>query len=824
MEEGNKMEKNMCVCVPYSEVKLEIQQQLKRAALIPVLGSGFTRGCTSRRGTVPSGDDYKNYMINQIMKERGYDDSKRDNYEKKQFSDIATIYHAIIPKEEQRNYLRNNFTNVELSSDKRKFLDINWPYIYTLNTDDAIEKNSRYTTVVYSNRNLWDEIFANEKCTIKLHGHIDDILTYEDSNCEIFDLPQYVQSLNDNRILLDKLKHDYEFLNLIYIGCSLSNEIDLLSIASKSTISGNRYYCTVTPPDEDNLLMLSTYGITHCVIFNSYDEIYTELTISAEEAEKIEKSDLDKYKTFDFKELQDGFDMNKAYLFHGKTLIDKERRVLLPSFFTSREITDKLAKNIKNKGTQILVGSGCSGKTYVTIDLARRVVDKDVFVFQSRERINDDAFSALLSKENCLIITDSKALSEQQIEDIIRSDLERVKRQNSFVIVENKSNRDLISLLSLLRMTGAIKKNELIPYQLKNRLTAEKSKELNEKLVKSSFGIFSEGKTISDNIIDISTRLIQKSKFDRIVPKMETVKEVACLVVLATKEKIYSEEVVILNLEEEFISQKKKAFPLIEDEGTWDFEISRGNNSPMKYVVNAEFWLYNQLSKFAKVSSGQKKIIEAYQYIVQKIIEHYGKPDLKRGEKNARYKEYILFDNINQIFVSQGNVLIRGIYEALSDLLSTDPNYLHQRAKCYIRSSYMTSDFSKKQQWLIQAQRDASSSHKIFEERYIESENEKVQISSAHALYTVALTLCHLAKLANNKDSKLNEQAIETLYLALSSPYNSMEFIKKDKSYNYDNVIEETITTFAANLSLIPSEKAQANIEELMKILIRENF
>ena len=135
------------------------------------------------------------------MKERGYDDSKRDNYEKKQFSDIATIYHAIIPKEEQRNYLRNNFTNVELSSDKRKFLDINWPYIYTLNTDDAIEKNSRYTTVVYSNRNLWDEIFANEKCTIKLHGHIDDILTYEDSNCEILIFPQYVHEFDDNRIL-----------------------------------------------------------------------------------------------------------------------------------------------------------------------------------------------------------------------------------------------------------------------------------------------------------------------------------------------------------------------------------------------------------------------------------------------------------------------------------------------------------------------------------------------------------------------------------------------------------------------------------------------
>lgn len=818
------MEKSMCVCVPYSEVKLEIQQQLKRAALVPVLGSGFTRGCTSREGKVPSGDDYKDYMIDQIMKKRGFDDSKRFDYEKKQFSEISTIYHAIIPKEEQRNYLRNNFTKVELSSDKKKFLDINWPYVYTLNTDDAIEKNSRYTTVVYSNRKLWDEIFMTEKCTIKLHGHIDDILVYEDSKCEIFDLPQYVQSLNDNRVLLDKLKHDYEFLNLIYIGCSLSNEIDLLSISSKAATNGNRYYCTATQPDEDSLLMLSVYGITHCVIFDSYDAIYTELAVSAEEAEKIGKSDLDKYKTFEFTKLQDGFDTNKAYLFQGKTLINKERRVLLPSFFTSREITDELVTNIKSKGTQILVGSGCSGKTYVTIDLARRIVDRDVFVFQSRERINDDAFSSLLLRESCLIITDSKALSGQQIEAIIRSDLERVKRQNSFVIVENKSNRDLISLLSLLRMTDVIKKNELIPYELKNRLNAEKSKELNEKLVKSSFGIFSEGKSISDNIIDISARLIQKSQFDSIVPRMQTVKEIACLIVLATMEKIYSKDLVILNLEEEFVLQKKKAFPLIEDEGTWDFEISTGNNSPMKYVVNAKFWLYNQLDSLARTNSGREKIIKAYRYIVQKNIEHYGKPDLKCGERNAPYKEYILFDNINQIFAFQGNVLIRGIYETLNDLLSTDPNYLHQRAKCYIRSSYITSDFSKKQQWLIQAQRDASSSHKIFEERYIESKNEKVQISSAHALYTVALTLCHLVKLANNNDLKLNENAIENLYLALSSPYNSMEFINKDKAYNYDNVIGETIATFAADLSLIPSKKARTNVAELIKIQIGENF
>ena len=152
----------MCKCVHYSEVEKEIQQHLKRGMLIPILGSGFSRGCNSRSGKVPSGDDYKKYMIDEIMKARGYDSSRRINFEKKQFSEISTIYHKVISIEDQRRYLRNNFTRVELSDEKKKLLEINWPYIYTLNTDDAIEKNSKYNNVIYSNRKIWDDIFDEE--------------------------------------------------------------------------------------------------------------------------------------------------------------------------------------------------------------------------------------------------------------------------------------------------------------------------------------------------------------------------------------------------------------------------------------------------------------------------------------------------------------------------------------------------------------------------------------------------------------------------------------------------------------------------------------
>lgn len=58
----------------------------------------------------------------------------------------------------------------------------------------------------------------------------------------------------------------------------------------------------------------------------------------------------------------------------------------------------------------------------------------------------------------------------------------------------------------------------------------------------------------------------------------------------------------------------------------------------MKYVVNAEFWLYNQLDSFAQNKEGREKVIKAYRYIVLKLIEHYGIPDLKRGEKMLHIK------------------------------------------------------------------------------------------------------------------------------------------------------------------------------------------
>ena len=77
------------------------------------------------------------------------------------------------------------------------------------------------------------------------------MLSYNDSNSEVFTQEQYIASLRDNKTLLSMLKHDSDFQNLLFIGCSLDDEIDLLYslIPTESKESQTaRYICVTQQP------------------------------------------------------------------------------------------------------------------------------------------------------------------------------------------------------------------------------------------------------------------------------------------------------------------------------------------------------------------------------------------------------------------------------------------------------------------------------------------------------------------------------------------------------------------------------------------------
>lgn len=806
--------------ITFNEVRSEITNNIREKKLIPFLGSGFTRGCRTKKGMVPSGSDYKDHMIQSIIKYAAPSPSEQQALHAEKFSSISSIYHQKVPYSVQRNYLLKNFSQVVLEDHKCQFLELPWPYIYTLNSDDGIESNSEYTNVVYSNREISKTIFDERKCVIKLHGHINEQLTYLDSTSEIFDQKQYARSLfSNNRSLLTKLKQDFNGQNLIFIGCSLDDELDILAVTgSTNEHAVSRYYCATTLPNFITEAKLVDFGITHYVLFDNFDDIYTELFNAGNDAVMIPLAQIDQYKSSSCRTLSSDFEINKPYLFYGKSLIGDKRELVLPYFFTSREITQDIIAGFSTSPVQILLGNGASGKTYVATDVARHFRNRSVYFFESKDRLSDDALEQLLSTTKSIIILDNYSVNIHQIERIFKSVNLIEQRDSYWLIVSSKSNRDLSGLIRLLEMKQLLKECDIPKYYISNKFSNTEISNLNNLLVTVNLSVFSPDQTIVDNIITCGKKLASKSKYDSIRPRMREISEISALIALATERKIYTSKVVNLDLSAEMLVQQKATSPLIETESTWSYERSASDNSLIKYVVNAEYWLIDQLLDFSKIKANQEKIIAAYNLLISRIIEYYGKPDLNFGDKDAPYKEYILFDNINKIFKNKGLYLIRRIYQNLNDLLATDPHYLHQRAKCLIKSASVDSSESSKREFLTMAFRDAAVAQSVFEKRFSDSGNEKIQISVAHTVYTKALSLCHLCALDNYSNVKKNTEAVQTLFVVLKSPFIKYEDTKND-TYNYNNAIKNLVTTLVAKKDLV-DDNCLRMLQEIFQIIM----
>ena len=812
--------------VSFTEIRNELISNMQREMLIPIIGSGFTRNCSSLRGKVPSGDDYRRYMIDRIIEAHPSLVSEKDHLNKESFSNISSMYHRVVPKEVQERYLQDNFTSVSIEDRKKDFLSLPWAYIYTLNIDDGIEKNSDYRCVIYANRSVNERIFDSEKCVIKLHGDVFDMLSYADSHSEVFTQEQYVASLRKDNTLLSKLKHDSIFQNLLFIGCSLDDEIDLLYSLVPTETQGNqtaRYICVAQKPSFLDELKYEKYGITHCIIFDSYDSIYDELYSVGIEAQKISIDDLTHYRKFGIQRLSSDYEKNKSFLLFGKSLIGKDHIITLPYYFIEREESTTIINNFTAYNLQLLIGSRCSGKSYILADIASKIRDRDVFFFETKDRLSDQAFDQLLCRKNCVILADNGALSNDQFEMLLDNLSFLEQNKINVVIAVNKNNRDLGSILKLYELQGRINLEKVPQISVSNIFSLPELAQLNPLLTAIDAGIFSRHKTIVDNIIDISNKLAEQSKYNKVTPKYRSIQELAALIVLGIEGKVYSSLATKLDLHQELLTQRKATEPLIDCEATWSFEKSSGDNSPVKYVLNAEYWLCGQLESFARTEENYVRIVDAYKYIISQIISHEGRPELLYGNRVTSYKNYIFFDNINRLFSSnrasgkKGLTLIRIIYESLNDLLSVDPNYMHQRAKCYIKSSYYETGTKEKMDYLNKAYRDANVALQVFSRRYEECGNEKLIISMDHIVYTQALILCHKCFIDDYSDVSANTIAIQALHSALSSPYNTYSFAKTD-SFNYQSVIERLVYSTIANKELVHPE-AYGRLQDLFKLI-----
>lgn len=813
--------------VNFSDIYDTFTKNLKRNMVIPIIGSGFTLNSEAKNGKVPSGKDYQEYMIDSLCnKFEELNETKGEMY-KESFSKIAELYIKQIDDIDKRNYFVSNFTDVKIQEkNKIDFLKIEWPYIYTLNIDDAIEKNSKFNhTICCNNENVIESVFDEFNCVIKLHGDVNNLINYGNYNSIIFSSKQYATSLESNKVLLNKLNHDALYQNLLFIGCSLNDEIDILTVLpdERCECVTSRYLCFVGEPTKLESMKYESFGITHIVKFNSYDDIYQRIYKSWAETQKIATDDLDNYKSFIVEQSDDSFETNKSFFLYGKSLVDKNK-ITLPHFFISREITKNIIADMRKFNLQFVIGSSYSGKTYIFYDIATKIKDQDIFIFETKDRISEKAFTSLLNKKNSIFLFDSNSLTISQIELIMNGLYSLRKNNNKIIIFSLKNNSELFGLIRLLEDNETISKHNFSIKCIDNKFSTTEAKEINSKLTGTGIGIINKSKTILDNILDLSSnnKISTSNKFNKIQLLFDTEKQIATLIILAIEKKVYSSQILKFNILSEIYNQKSRAYPLIDLEETWNFEISASDNSPQKYVVNAEYWLYKQLELFSENAEHHKIIVNAFKYIVSKIIETEGKPDILKYNKQS-YKKFILFDNINMIFRIYGRdslVLISKIYEGLNCYLSNDPNYLHQRAKCYIKLASSESGYDKKIELFEKSHRDANLAYQIFEQRYHECGNNKILISLAHVEYTQAVILCHKCKINNYQNVDDNTTAILTLDSALASPHNSYDYAKKDY-INYDNVVLKLFDKAMLNSSIIKDE-AKNSVENLFKLL-KEN-
>ncbi len=809
---------------------------LKNKSLIPIVGAGFSGGLDAYRGRVPNGSEYKNQMINELSKNEEFNDEEKASFLNDDFSTLSDYYEddENVSQDVRLSYLKNNFCGVNMPIDdiRHLFFKIEWPYIYSLNIDDAIENSSLYRRIVLPNREVNDEIFDEEKCVIKLHGDIGEIVTYKRGD-KIFTSKEYALSLEKNAYLLNKLRNDYKNQNIIFIGCSLDDEIDLKTLSTwpfdhteKDNLS-RRIIFVKGKPGKRQKSKYKVYGITDVVCFDDYDKMYVFLSNIWEEAIKIQEDELEQYTGIKICSIGSAErEKNHDYFFWGKSLYDlKNATMNFPYFFVTRNTTLEILKNINENKVHLVYGTRLSGKSYLLADLYKTIRDREVFYFDGRSRITKNALVELLKKENIVALFDIGTLDREQLEYILQSASDIKVNHNNIIINVNYHDSDTLGIVQLKLKHEIIQTSDILRYTLSNKLIdhsgVKELEKVNKLLPAVNIPPYKSRSTFLDQLLYSESILNKKGKFSSQHIKVQSNKQLALLIVLAIREKLYALDIINFGFDMEIVDAIKRYAPFIERVETYSYEKSASDLSSVKYILNSKYWLKRELGNYARKKENYKNVNEAYYYIIGKIIEFSGKDEYKQRRE---CRKYILFDIMNDIFLDKyhGSIkLIVNVYTKLHSLLANDFNFLHQNAKCYLNYARYLREKSEKIQYLDEAKELAIIAKTMTENKYEESSNERLLITTAHIQYTLATIYCVKCKECDYEKTDENEIAIDAAIEAIYSPYNGDSY-QTEKAQGVSHGILDFIRYVATNYKKLGlSKEYYRKSNELLSFIVK---
>lgn len=719
-------------------------QQLEEERLIPIFGAGFSRGAKARNGVVPDGRE-ANKMMQKIISQC-VDFIPEQDLAAKEFNDTAKLFNQLnrkgLLKGRYKDFFRNNFTETRLDNIKKSFLEIAWPYALTLNVDDAIERTSAFTPILpYLNA---DNDYRRNKSIYKLHGDATfECLYLHDEATIVFDMDQYTKSLNDvhNQSFRDCICNTYRDFNMLFIGCSLSNEADLKYLYNQTKEEAketSRFVLRQEAPDLLEEMTLEEHGITDVILTKDYDSFYVNFLNEYENHKTKAKIEDYPFKNPSTKVEPDSdlkyfggyraFD-EKANCFHRSKLI------------IERDCVDELQTLLKRLNMVVLVGRRFSGKTAILGMLCEKEVSRNVYFFPSTTCEGSDVIQNLLNTcENSLFVFDTNSLSPDSYFLIRDSETTLGEKGNKVVIAVNQSDNYL---------TEDINCDEI---PIKNFFSVDELKFFKDEA--DAFG-FAERTAHSTNL-DYLEQLHTEQKLSVLkalrLPKNYTENERILMLLLGVKDKVYTNDILTLGIPwselQRFLERTATLTELIRN--------SKGENSSnkssRKLVHNSKMILLKEIQNFQSQDT-----LHAIIKIVTCFLK--GTYDQKRI-----YKEVMQFDTLNQLFgrKSGAGKLIFNVYEELQPILKNDLHYWLQRAKSIYR---LVPD--NKYNKLKEA-------YGYAKKVYMDSNQKSL---SAKAALTTSLICCLLYRLERNSQEKLEYQreAIQLGYEAIQSEYYRSE-------------------------------------------------
>lgn len=772
----------------------EIVQLIIDSKLIPIIGSGFTRKCASKNGEVPSGQDMQNYVKSVLAKVYGKNEKEYDKYS---FPELCTMFDKRSSAEEKYSYFSNNFTGVKLSQIKSEFLALNWPCLYTLNIDDAIESNCPKYQVILPRKDFYQKYVEENNILYKIHGDVNYYLKYIEEEELIFNKKQYIDSLKSNKKMLSKFEDDFFNNNLIYIGCSLKEEPDLLSVIRSgdyNKIQKSSYYLSNNPLDDEDKDLLEDYGITSCVVVSNYDEFYKKIVELVSLHPVVNEEIIDRYREIEVVKLtKEQSDLSFLLKSDNLVPIPFERTLYKPYFFVNRTVTRGIISDLKiHSPLHIIYGHRISGKTYCLFDIHENVIDKERYFFPSNTQITDSMLDSLLAKRNTIILFDTQCLGVSQLNRII-DHKERLLEQGSYVVISiNTSDRYSVDLL----VENTDYKTTLLP----NVFDKDEANEINSIFESTNMPLFLfvENKfdrvrnkikktyhTILDNLYKIAIEFGKKNH-NFLLPDLSGItkgKDFSVILLLATQQAISSFEMFYYNLNME-CHEFAERYPTLAEWVYNDQGVSR-KDSRQKLQSNTRYYLLKILGDYSSDPKRHQIIVDGYKYLFRLISE----AEDNKLQTTRKMLDFIKFDVINDIFYIKNNSavkLIKFLYEELEDDMNFNPQFKHQRAKSIL---WLHEDDLQEIKTAVNYVDLAYYNTEMNLKRY---HNRLLNISLGHIGYTRAILYGRLTCLENYTDINNVESAIKYYDTALFNSVNKNELemlkVKKTDKRVYDDL------------------------------------